>query len=123
MKHSNCKYTEHRSTCRFKIYAALFFCMTTRTVHIKVVHDLTTEALIQALIRLISRRGLPKKMFSDNGTTEFSKSMMKNYNRSPLMSILNSLLYLLALQILAVSGRLHLSRPRNILLSSSRIRS
>lgn len=63
-----CKCTAHRSTKFSLIYAAIFVCLVTRAIHIEVVTDLSTNALIEAVMCLISRRGLPKVIYSDNGS-------------------------------------------------------
>ncbi|XP_018394987.1 PREDICTED: uncharacterized protein LOC108773620 [Cyphomyrmex costatus] len=42
--------------------------MTTKAAHLEVVSELTTNAFLGALKRLISRRGKPTDIFSDNGT-------------------------------------------------------
>jgi transposase InsO family protein len=52
-----------------KGYIAIFVCFATKAVHIEVVTSLTTEALLAALRRFIARRGKPKTMYSDNGTS------------------------------------------------------
>lgn len=68
-----CKCTAHRSTRYFKIYVA------TRTVHIEVVCDLTTDALIAAVLLMISRRGIPKAIYPDNGTNMVgAKNILSN---------------------------------------------
>ena len=51
-----------------KRYGVLFTCMTTRAVHLEIAASLTTDSAISAVRRLISRRGKPKEIFSDNGT-------------------------------------------------------
>lgn len=51
-----------------KGYIAVFVCLATKNLHLELVSDLTTEAFIAALERFINRRGLVRKMFSDNGT-------------------------------------------------------
>ena len=55
-----------RSRC--KRYGCIFTCLTTRAVHIEIVHTLDTDSFIACLQRFISRRGRPEKIFSDNGT-------------------------------------------------------
>jgi hypothetical protein len=51
-----------------KAYISLFICMTTKAVHVELVGDLTTESFLNALKRLISRRGMVSKLYSDNAT-------------------------------------------------------
>lgn len=51
-----------------KGYVAIFICMATKAIHIEVVSNLTSEAFIAALKRMIGRRGAVAHMFSDNGT-------------------------------------------------------
>lgn len=57
-----------RGTKRLKAYIAVFVCFTTKTVHMEIVDDLTTNGFLSALLRFISRRGTPKELYSDNGT-------------------------------------------------------
>lgn len=52
-----------------KCFIALFICMTTKAVHIELITGLQTSAFLSAFRRFMSRRGKPKEMFSDNGTT------------------------------------------------------
>ena len=51
-----------------KVYRCLFTCFTSRAVHIEDVSSLQTDAFIQALRQLISNRGFPREIWSDNGT-------------------------------------------------------
>ncbi|XP_065175930.1 uncharacterized protein LOC135805765 [Sycon ciliatum] len=51
-----------------KRYGVIFTCLTTRAVHLELSHDLTTDCTIMAICRLISRRGCPGVIYSDNGT-------------------------------------------------------
>lgn len=51
-----------------KCYVCIFVCFSTKAVHIELVSDLSTEAFILALRRFVSRRSMPSKIFSDNGT-------------------------------------------------------
>ena len=52
-----------------KGYIAIFVCFATRAIHIEGVTSLTTEASLAALRRFIARRGKPRTVYSDNGTT------------------------------------------------------
>jgi len=49
-----------------KVYLLLFTCMTTRTVHLEVVPDMTTSEFLLAFIRFCSRFGTPQLVYSDN---------------------------------------------------------
>ncbi|XP_050599569.1 uncharacterized protein LOC126928289 [Bombus affinis] len=57
-----------RNRRRVKVYVAIFICLATKTVHIELVSDLTTDAFLAALRRFISRRGHCATILSDNGT-------------------------------------------------------
>jgi hypothetical protein len=56
----------HRS---FKAYVVLFVCFITRALHFEVVIELRTNAFITAFRRFTSRRGLCRRIYSDNATT------------------------------------------------------
>jgi len=51
-----------------KAYLGLFICLSTRAVHLEAVSSLSAPAFLAALDRFMGRRGLPKAIFSDNGT-------------------------------------------------------
>ena len=51
-----------------KRYCCLFTCLVTRAVHIEVAHTLEADSFIMALRRMMSRRGKPQMIYSDNGT-------------------------------------------------------
>lgn len=52
-----------------KSYIALFVCFSTKSLHLELVSDLSTETFLLALKRFIARRGKPLHLYSDNGTT------------------------------------------------------
>lgn len=52
-----------------KAYICIFVCHAVKAVHLELVPDMTKEAYIAALNRFIARRGKPKIITSDNGTT------------------------------------------------------
>lgn len=51
-----------------KRWGALFTCLTTRAVHLELAANLSSDSMILALRRMAARRGMPKTIFSDNGT-------------------------------------------------------
>lgn len=51
-----------------KTYVVLFICLVTKAIHLEVVSDATTQSFLSVFRRFISRRGLPKKVYSDCGT-------------------------------------------------------
>ncbi|XP_017796995.1 PREDICTED: uncharacterized protein LOC108578221, partial [Habropoda laboriosa] len=58
-----------RNRNKIKVYIAIFICLATKAVHIQIVSDLTTEAVIAAHRRFFARRGKPAHIHSDNATT------------------------------------------------------
>lgn len=62
------KESNRRKSNKEKSYVCLFVCLSTRAVHLELVSQLTTDAFIACLDRFVSRRGLPIKILSDNGT-------------------------------------------------------
>lgn len=57
-----------RAPKTYKAYLCLFVCMATKAIHLEAVTSLTTAAFIESMKRFTSRRGLPKHLYSDNGT-------------------------------------------------------
>ena len=51
-----------------KRYGCIFSCITTRAVHLEIVHSLSTDSFMAALIRFMARRGQPCHLCSDQGT-------------------------------------------------------
>ncbi|XP_045783622.1 uncharacterized protein LOC123879758 [Maniola jurtina] len=56
--------------CRIvKVYIAIFICFTTKAIHLELVGDLTSNSYILTLRRLVARRGKPRHLYSDNGSS------------------------------------------------------
>ncbi|XP_036317843.1 uncharacterized protein LOC118732844 [Rhagoletis pomonella] len=51
-----------------KTYIAVFVCFTSKAVHLELVTDLSSNCFIFALKMFIGRRGMPKKIYSDDAT-------------------------------------------------------
>lgn len=64
----NVKDGKLRNRAIIKGYMCLFVCFSTKAVHIELVSDLSTDSFLDCLKRFVSRRGLCKRIYSDNGT-------------------------------------------------------
>ncbi|XP_055906585.1 uncharacterized protein LOC129941857 [Eupeodes corollae] len=51
-----------------KRWVALFTCLTVRAIHLELATDLSTDACILCIRNFVNRRGIPKRIRSDNGT-------------------------------------------------------
>lgn len=64
----------------FKVWGALFTCMTTRGIHVELVYSLTTNSAIMAITRFMNLRGVPLRIYSDNATCfEGSKNELEKF--------------------------------------------
>ena len=59
----------HKDAEGNKVWICLFTCCVTRAIHLELVCDLSTATFIRCLKRFTARRGLPKKIVSDNAKT------------------------------------------------------
>jgi len=46
----------------------LFTCLASRAVHLEIAYGFDVDSFLNALNRMINRRGVPDEMLSDNGT-------------------------------------------------------
>lgn len=51
-----------------KSYVCVFVCFSTKALHLELCSDLSSNSFLAAFTRFVSRRGLPHKIMSDNGT-------------------------------------------------------
>lgn len=51
-----------------KGYICIFVCLASKAVHLELASELTTDAFMNSLKRFVSRRGLCRKIYSDNAT-------------------------------------------------------
>ena len=52
-----------------KAYIVLFACSLTRAIHLELLPNQTAEEVIRSLNQFIARRGRPRKIYSDNGSS------------------------------------------------------
>jgi len=57
-----------RGKPRQKRYLCLFTCLSTRAVHLEMAYGLDVDSFLNALNRMMNRRGVPSEIVSDNGT-------------------------------------------------------
>ena len=57
-----------RGKTRAKRYLCLFLCLQTHCCHVEMAWSLDTDGFLNALTRMVARRGWPRDMLSDNGT-------------------------------------------------------
>ncbi|KAI5756182.1 hypothetical protein M8J77_022802 [Diaphorina citri] len=57
-----------RNSPIIKAYFAIFVCFAVKAIHLELLTSLSTQAFLSSFDRFVARRGLPLKMFSDQGT-------------------------------------------------------
>jgi len=75
-----------------KRYGVIFTCFSTRAIHLEVAKTLTTESCILAIRRMISRRGFPSEICSDNatnfrGATEELKNCLRTLDHNKIQEV------------------------------------
>ena len=72
-----------RGRSEVKRYGCIYTCLTTRAIHIEKLDSMDTDSFLNGFRRFVSRRGIPEKVFSDNGSnfiggwTELQKSFQQ----------------------------------------------
>ncbi|GFU70830.1 integrase catalytic domain-containing protein [Trichonephila clavipes] len=64
------KYKNQRKGTLNKVYICVCICFSTKAIHLELLSDLTSDALIATLKRFTSRRGKCSKIYTDNATCE-----------------------------------------------------
>jgi hypothetical protein len=57
-----------RGRGREKRWCCLFACLTIRAVHLEVAFSMDSDSFLCAFFRFVARRGVPRDVYSDNGT-------------------------------------------------------
>ena len=82
----------HGSRAIHKVWAIVFVCMSTRSVHVELVHKSDADSLLQAITCFLARRPGTKHFVSDNGgnLTKADKVLMqelKEYNKTTVQKL------------------------------------
>lgn len=64
----NIKDGKTRNRRLVKAYICAFVCFSVKAVHLEIVSDLSSESFLNCLKRFVSRRGICREIYSDNGT-------------------------------------------------------
>lgn len=56
-----------RNSKIYKTYVCVFVCLSSKAIHLELVPDLTTQAFLAALRRMVARRGICSDIYSDCG--------------------------------------------------------
>ncbi|CAK1586364.1 unnamed protein product [Parnassius mnemosyne] len=75
----NVRMSKGRGNKSYKGYISLFVCMATKSIHLELISDLTSDAFIAGFKRFVARRGHVSEIWSDNGTNFVgaSKELLK----------------------------------------------
>ncbi|GFV90184.1 integrase catalytic domain-containing protein [Trichonephila clavipes] len=77
------KYKNQRKRTLNKVYICVCICFSTKAIHLELLSDLTSDALIATLKRFTSRRGKCSKIYTDNATNFVgANSILKKFHKS-----------------------------------------
>ncbi|KAJ8883245.1 hypothetical protein PR048_015086 [Dryococelus australis] len=74
-----------RKSSVLKVYLCIFVCCATKTVHVEVSSDLSTDVFLAAYKRFVSRRGRSSEIYSDCGTN-FVEAVLNSRPLCPVSS-------------------------------------
>ncbi|GFU26869.1 integrase catalytic domain-containing protein [Trichonephila clavipes] len=76
------KYKNQRKGTLNKVYICVCICFSTKAIHLELLSDLTSDALIATLKRFTSRRGKCSKIYTDNATNLVgANSILKKFHK------------------------------------------
>ncbi|GFX76471.1 integrase catalytic domain-containing protein [Trichonephila clavipes] len=76
------KYKNQRKGTLNKVYICVCICFSTKVIHLELLSDLTSDALIATLKRFTSRRGKCSKIYTDNATNFVgANSILKKFHK------------------------------------------
>ncbi|GFY19008.1 integrase catalytic domain-containing protein [Trichonephila clavipes] len=76
------KYKNQRKGTLNKVYICVCICFSTKAIHLDLLSDLTSDALIATLKRFTSRRGKCSKIYTDNATNFVgANSILKKFHK------------------------------------------
>ncbi|GFT65990.1 transposable element Tcb2 transposase [Trichonephila clavipes] len=76
------KYKNQRKGTLNKVYICVCICFSTKALHLELLSDLTSDALIATLKRFTSRRGKCSKIYTDNATNFVgANSILKKFHK------------------------------------------
>ena len=95
----------HGSRAIHKVWAIVFACMSTRSVHVELVHKSDADSLLQAISCFSARQPGTKHFVSDNGgnltkADKLLKQELKEYNKTTVTGLDEILfLYMLLIEV------------------------
>ncbi|XP_055542998.1 uncharacterized protein LOC129728575 [Wyeomyia smithii] len=83
---------ESRRPAIVKSYVAVYVYMTTKAVHLEAVSDLSTDAFLASLRRLIARRGMIRELHSDNfrGANHELRALYQQFHNQQFVELIQS---------------------------------